>query len=94
MLVLDESGKLVNERKIAHYHAEKASKNMIYAALTNTTVALIDSQTLDILWKSPLKKLGLEKSRYAVVRGDGLEIRGENANGSVQCITVELPNRK
>ena len=94
LLVLDKNGKLVNERKIVQYHAEKASENMIYVALTNTTVALIDSQTLDILWKSQLKKLGLEKSRYAVVRGANLEIRGENANGSVQCITVELPNGK
>lgn len=94
LLVLDENGKLVNERRIVQYHAEKASENMIYAAINNSTVALIDSQTLNVLWKSPLKKLGLEKSRYAVVCGDSLEIRGENANGSVQYITVELPNRE
>ena len=91
IIILDEGGKKIKERKIQHYHAEKASKNLIYAAVTENTMALIDCKTLDIIWKSSLKELGLNHSRYAVLYDRYLIIKGEKQYGGLVFIPIELP---
>lgn len=90
ILLLDGNGKKIKERKIIHYHAVKASKNVVYAAISENTMALIHSQSLEILWKTPIKKLGLSKSRYALIYNQYLIIKGEKENGRIVFVPVLL----
>lgn len=90
LLLLDENGQKIKERKIVSYQAEKASKNVIYASITANTVALIDCQSLEVLWQSSLKKIGLEKSRYALIYDRYLIIKGERTNGQIAFKSVLL----
>jgi len=69
LLVINQYGKTVKKRKICHYHADRASDNMIYAAITENVRALIDCETLDVLWQSSLKSLDiLQKKNFVKTR--------------------------
>ena len=91
ILLLDENGRKIKDRKIVPYHAEKASKNMIYAAISQTKIALIDCQTLNVTWEMPLSCLDIESSHYAVVCAHCLIIKGEKKNGRIVFLQIDLP---
>ena len=90
LLQFNENGQKIKERKIVAYHASRASKNMIYAALSENTRALIDSASLEDLWKCSIKKLGLESSRYALIYDHYLIINGQKPNGRIVYIPIEI----
>lgn len=90
LIILNKNGKTVKQKNICHYHAERASENFVYAAVNNSIMALIDSETLDILWQSSLKNLGMEKSRWAVMYDKYLIISGYGENGNSIILSVKM----
>ena len=91
IILLDESGKLINSRKILPYHASKASENMIYIAISERKAALIDCETLDIIWQTYLDTLGLDASQEAIIYKNMLIIFGLRQS-RMMYISVDLPN--
>ena len=91
IIQLDENGKPINNRKILPYHACKASENIIYIAISCSRVALIDSETLDIIWEAYIRKMNLDESREAIIYKNILIISGLR-NMRILYIPIELPN--
>ena len=91
IILLDESGKLINSRKILPYHASKASENMIYAAISERKAVLIDCETLDIIWQLSINQLGLDSVREAIIYKNKLILFGEH-QFRLQYVAVDLPS--
>ena len=91
IILLDENGKLLNSRKILAYHASKASENMIYIAISERKAALIDCETLDVLWQVSLTQLGLDSAREAIIYKNKLILFGEHQFRSLY-VAVDLPS--
>ena len=91
LIRLNNRGEKIEEQKIYPYRAVKASENIIYAHISEKTVALIDSQTLAILWKHNLAKLGLTDSYKAIIHENLLIIYGKN-DTRLKYIHIELPD--
>jgi hypothetical protein len=90
IVLLNENGKVINSRKILPYHASKASENIIYIAISNSKVALLDCETLDIIWETSLNEMDLDSSRAAIIYRDMLIISGCRRSRMLY-IPVDLP---
>ena len=91
IIQLDENGKLINNRKILPYYASKASENILYVALSELKVALLDCETLDIIWETSLKKMNLDSSREAIIYKNILIISGIRGT-RILYVPVDLPD--
>jgi hypothetical protein len=91
IIQLDENGKTINSRKILPYHACKASENIIYIAISCSKVALVDSETMDIIWEASIRKMNLDDSRDAIIYENILIISGLRES-RILYVPIELPD--
>ena len=57
ILMLDENGKAIKKQKIEPFSAEKVTKNVIFAYITERTVAFLQAERMSIIEKISLNKI-------------------------------------
>lgn len=90
IIQLNEAGKTINSRKILPYHACKASENILFVAISDLKVALIDTETLDIIWETSIRKMNLDNSKEAIIYKNILIISGFRDARNLY-VPIELP---
>ena len=91
IIQLDTNGKLISSRKILPYRASRAAKNILYVAISNTKVALLDCETLDMLWEASVNQMNLDSSGEAVIYKNILIVSGLRGT-RILYVPITLPD--
>ena len=88
LVMLDSNtGKVLKKRSVIPYDSDKISPSLIAAAISDNTVAIIDSVSLEILQKISLRKLGIDRYDAVAVNDRRIAISGVSEQ------FVDVPNQ-